>query len=82
MSDLPLAVLVYTATLLSAALLVLDSRRMRRWRDVRRTRRTTRRIWARTQPSPPSQPEDSGADPTSVPAEAEPSQESSQRRAS
>jgi hypothetical protein len=68
MSDLPLAVLVYTATVLSAALLILDSRSMRRWRDVRRTRRTTRQIWARTPLSRPEQQPHSPASPTTLPA--------------
>ena len=80
MSDLPLAVLVYTATVLSSALLILDSRRMRRWRDARRTRRTTRQIRARTPLSRPAQRPHSRASPTILPAEGESSPESPRRR--
>jgi hypothetical protein len=80
MSDLPLAVLVYTATVLSSALLILDSRCMRRRRDVRRTRRTTRQIWARTPFSRPAQRPHSRANPTILPAEGESSPEPPRRR--
>jgi hypothetical protein len=46
LSELLLAVLMYAATALSAAVFILDCRPVRRWRGVRRTRRTTENLGA------------------------------------
>lgn len=55
MFDLLLAVLVYVTTAITAVVFAMDTKCVRRWRAIRRTRRTTRRIWARNPSSRPRQ---------------------------
>lgn len=53
MPDLLGPMVVYITTVAVVVLLVVDSHRFKRWRELRRSRRTTREVWARCPASRP-----------------------------